>query len=270
MLTDPLRCLDSRPHTISTRFDPCRNASGRSPYQTIKSLSFSECGRFVLATTAWSTDVVLLPDDQPEGQPSFSRPDTSLLPRPLADQQRGLDVVTQNSSSGLISRDVSAPLRPGESFTGTRLLSANTNGSEAKALIITISGQNVAAESQGSGSNTSTENALAQFGSSAGSLQLLSLPSSFKTDNTAVSVRVPMCADDTINIVFNKTLAGAYSLSPRNICQFPTVIDRSSESICQVTQTRARGRHKAVGNHDYESNPKRLKLELPGVAATGR
>jgi hypothetical protein len=65
---------------------------------------------------------------------------------------------------------------------------------------------------------------------------LISLPESFNTENTAISLRVPASSDEFLSVMLNRRAADSYSLSEGREGQCPTIVKRKVTSLMQVIE----------------------------------
>lgn len=182
-----------------------------------ESLSFSACGRYILAKTSmfsavrdislyWSTNT-------PGRQLEQSRSDHA------AESKRTNPTAIQKMSDQLGL--VGSSLRPGELINQSSLVT-NGNG-DAGLLRLSSGNQNVTVDVSGG-----------LFSCPERSLQLLTLPASFDTRDTAISVRLPEPGEETVRLIFNKTAPEFFELN-RGELGLPSVTERNIRALYEVT-----------------------------------
>jgi hypothetical protein len=177
----------------------------------VETLTFSLCGKYLLARNRKDVEVLHLPQEiQVRGHTNHAFPYESIEEQKPAFSSNKLQILQDSCPGGVLS--------------GTHLLSVGegSSGNATKALILTTVGNDLKVE-------------LAAQGSSAnrGHLQLLSLPASFDASNTAVNLKLHTSLDDSLGIIFNKKTAQGYSLSGKE-GQFSTIVERKRTSIVQA------------------------------------
>lgn len=182
-----------------------------------KSLSFSACGRYIIAKTSmfsavsdvslfWSTDA---PEKQ-LGQSSTDyasqseQPDTNGLQR-------------LNNQLGLVG----STLRPGDLINQSPIVTSE-NGDTG---LLTLSSAN---------QNVTVDLSRGPLSRPERSLQLLTVPASFDTRDTAISVRLPEAGEETVRLIFNKTALEFFDLNGRR-AGFPSVTERNIGSLYEVS-----------------------------------
>lgn len=181
-----------------------------------KSLSFSACGRYIIVKTLmfsavsdisrfWSTDVAAKQLDQSRANHATHSEQTDTICLQKLNDHLGL---------------VHSTLRPGELINQSSI-AVNENG-DIRHITLSSANQNVTADVS-SGPLSRPER----------SLQLLTVPESFDTHDTAISVRLPETGQETVRLIFNKTTSQFFELSGRT--GFPSVIERNIGSLFEVT-----------------------------------
>lgn len=182
-----------------------------------ESLSFSACGRYIIANTPmfsavsdvslfWSTDA---PGKQ-LGQGSADHNTQSERP-----EITGLQKL--NDQLGLVG----STLRPGDLINQSPIVTSE-NG-DTGFLALSSADQNITVDlSRGPMSQPER------------SLQLLTVPASFDTPDTAISVRLPETGEETVRLIFNKTASEFFELNGRRV-GFPSVTERNIGSLYEVS-----------------------------------
>ncbi|KAJ0110223.1 hypothetical protein J7T55_000655 [Diaporthe amygdali] len=182
-----------------------------------KSLSFSACGRYIIARTPtfsavsdvslfWNTDNPgkHLGQSRANHATQLEQTDTSGLQR-------------MNDQLGLVG----STLRPGELINQSPIVT-NENGDTG---LLTISSAN---------QNITVDLSRGPLSRPERSLQLLTIPASFDTRDTAISVRVPEAGEETVRLIMNKTPSEFFELNGRRM-GFPSVTERNIGSLHEVT-----------------------------------
>jgi hypothetical protein len=195
---------------------------GRTMFDCIlKAISLSVCGKFVLAKTAKDVEVLPIPENM-----LASTTLHCIVNGDRAASGQGSETELPQGTSNMLSI-FNSQLPPSGVLSGPILLSydKSSNANDTKALIVTTSNNELRLESVGTPSSRTTET---------GYLQLLTLPESFDTSNTAICLRLPTGSSDSLKIIFNKTASEEYSLSDGREGQFPKIVERENSSVAQV------------------------------------
>lgn len=182
-----------------------------------KSLSFSACGRYIVTKTAmfpavsdvslfWSTDASgeQLGQNNTDHAAQSEQPDTNDLQR-------------LNDQLGLVG----STLRPGDLINQSPIVTSE-NGDTG---FLTLSSAN---------QNITVDMSSGPFSQSERSLQLLTVPASFDTSDTSISVRLPETGEETVRLIFNKTTSEFFELNGRR-AGFPSVTERNIGSLYEVS-----------------------------------
>ncbi|KAK8140205.1 hypothetical protein PG984_000271 [Apiospora sp. TS-2023a] len=174
--------------------------------KTLTKLSFSACGKFILARNATDTVVLPIPDE------TIPSKDLEQDQR-VAKRKRSEENTSTNLSLGSLVHLASDQRLPERTLSGAHLSITGTGSST----ISLISG----------GNNVSLEL------SSQGPLhkkvrrQLVALPDSIDTMNKEITVRFPETPDAHLRVILDKTATESYTLAEDRHFSHPTVIEKN-------------------------------------------
>lgn len=115
---------------------------------------------------------------------------------------------------------------PGNTVTDSHLIKMDGESNSSQTLLFTTTNNELKVESKQPGVSDKRTH-----------LHVLSLPESFKTENTAVNLHVPSSLTDSLRVVFNKRAAESYSLSDGRQIQHPSIVEKKLKSITQIEET---------------------------------
>lgn len=182
-----------------------------------ESLSFSACGRYIIATTPMFSavsDVSLFWSNDARGK-QLGQGSTDHGTQSEQSDTAGLQRL--NDQLGLVG----STLRPGDLINQSPFVTSE-NG-DTRFLTLSSADQNITVD-MSKGPLSQPER----------SLQLLTVPASFDTRDTAISVRLPETGEETVRLIFNKTTSEFFKLNGRRV-GFPSVTERNIGSVYEVS-----------------------------------
>jgi hypothetical protein len=118
------------------------------------------------------------------------------------------------------TEDIKPP--PGGVISEAHLLSVGPNSASTRKLLLT---------------NVDNDIELRLVGQNETRFELLSMPPSLDTRDTAITIKAPVKADGNLQIIFNKRAVQGYSLSDGKQAQPVLIVDRKLSSIAQVKES---------------------------------
>jgi len=175
----------------------------------LQSLTFSQCGNFVVAATQKQVDVLRIPQDMlSPGTPYHSSQVLRLTNQGALQSASNSDLILQG-----------AGLSPGTIIRETHLIAPSiTSNSSPKALLVTTADNDLKVQLAGDDTKQ---------------VHMLSMPKSLDAQRTSVGLRIPKSSDDSLRVIFNKKAGHSYSLGDDNQGQFryPMILEREITSI---------------------------------------
>ncbi|KAF9736590.1 hypothetical protein PMIN04_009655 [Paraphaeosphaeria minitans] len=202
----------------------CLQANHTVSGHIFESLDFSACGRYLLARNKSNIEVFPVPKDMLSlktiAQPTDLGTELAITnTASIVEEGQGLDLQFM-------------AFRPGNLISESHFVKMDSESNGPQALLVTAIDNELKVESKQSGVSDRRSY-----------LQILSLPESFNTENTAVNLQVPTSSTKNLRIVFNKRAAESYSLSDGRQCQHPSIVEKKLTSITQIEETAERNHH---------------------------
>ncbi|OAG03138.1 uncharacterized protein CC84DRAFT_960161 [Paraphaeosphaeria sporulosa] len=225
----------------------CLQTSNTLPGRLFESLTFSACGRYLLARDKTDVDVLPIPKDMLALK-------TIAQPTDLGAVQATMDTASTVQESQHRDLQLMA-FRPGNLISDSHLVKMASESNGSQTLLVTTIDNELKVESKQLGVSDRRSY-----------LQILSLPESFNTENTAVNLQVPTSSTESLRVVFNKRAAESYSLSDGRTSQYPSIVEKKLTSITQIEETVER--HRPLLEDEVEPSYKRAKIDFGHVGSS--